>query len=146
VAGAGAGAGARLFTRKTGHLVVLSWAREHDCPWDAVTCAPPLLAGIWTVMRCRLPSCCVVDNSLQHLRCVGMITSIFILMRGPQRAPLGVSAERYRLYGHPGVARLCADPVGGVAVACWAPRRRSGWGGRLGADPVGGVDVGTVVR
>ena len=71
-----------------------------------------------------------------------------ILMRGPQRAPLGVSAERYRLYasGAHGVARLCADPVGGVAVACWAPRRRSGLGGRLGADPVGGVDVGTVVR
>jgi hypothetical protein len=72
-------------------------------------------------------------------------------MRGPQRAPLGVSAERYRLYGHPAhmygvVARLCADPVGGVA--CWAPQRRSCWGGRLGADPVGGVDVdvGTVVR
>jgi len=43
-----------------------------------------------------------------------------------------------------GVARLCADPVGGVA--CWAPRRRSGWGGRLGADPVGGVDVGTRTR
>ena len=46
------------------------------------------------------------------------------------------------MYG--GVARLCADPVGGVA--CWAPRRRSGWGGRLGADPVGGVDVGTRTR
>jgi hypothetical protein len=80
-----------------------------------------------------------LDGTLSWCR----VYSKSILMRGPQRAPLplGVSAERYRLYGHPAhicMARLCADPVGGVA--CWrAPRRRSGWGGRLGADPMGGV-------
>ena len=66
-------------------------------------------------------------------------------MRGPQRAPLGVSAERYRLYGHSAhnrwgvwlVGHLGADPVGVGASA------QIRWGvcvwlvGHLGADPVG---------
>jgi len=30
-----------------GQLEVLSWAREHDCPWDYDTCAAPPSAGTW---------------------------------------------------------------------------------------------------
>jgi len=54
---------------------------------------------------------------------------LFILMRGPQRAPLGVSAERYRLYAirRTYVWRASAQIRWGVWLV----------GGHLGADPVG---------
>ena len=51
-------------------------------------------------------------------------------MRGPQRAQLGVSAERYRLYGHP------------APMVVWRASAQIRWGvwlwlvGHLGADPV----------
>ena len=57
-----------------------------------------------------------------------------ILMRGPQRSPLGVSAERYRLHGHP------------AHMVVWRASAQIRWGvwmwllwlvGHLGADPVG---------
>jgi len=56
-----------------------------------------------------------------------------ILMRGPQRAPLGVSAERYKLYGHPAhmvVWRASAQIRWGERMWLWLV-------GHLGADPVG---------
>ena len=56
----------------------------------------------------------------------------FILMRGPQRAPLGVSAERYST-GYTAIRRTC--------MVLWRASAQIRWGvwlvGHLGADPVG---------
>jgi len=61
-------------------------------------------------------------------------------MRGPQRAPLGVSAERYRLYCHPAhmvVWRASAQIRWGVWM--WLLMGTTWLVGYLGADPMGGV-------
>ena len=56
--GAAVDAGARLPVecrhvsfRRSGHLDVLRWAREHDCPWDDMTCENAARGGQLAVLR-----------------------------------------------------------------------------------------------
>jgi hypothetical protein len=36
---------------RNGHLEVLKWAREHDCPWDEITCSLAAWGGHKEVLR-----------------------------------------------------------------------------------------------
>jgi hypothetical protein len=54
------GAGARLpvgmadvcvWAAEGGHLAVLRWAREHDCPWNTNSCVGAARAGQLEVLR-----------------------------------------------------------------------------------------------
>jgi len=53
---------------KNGHLAVLRWAREQDCPWDEDTCAFAAAGGHLAVLQWAQEHGCPWDKSLCQVR------------------------------------------------------------------------------
>jgi hypothetical protein len=58
-----------------GHLEVLRWAREHDCPWDVATCAAAAEKGHLEVLRWAREHDCPWDSGTRAAAAAGGRTS-----------------------------------------------------------------------